>query len=145
MTSDIPTTPISGTKLRTEVTNFQIQDSNDASKQLRVPGLFIKVGANYFRAFSTTDKPFYKLNYNPKISLGADQFALSAEDSSVAEPTSASDWYAYSTSISELAQRITPSGVNGAFYYHRDSRPNVRSISTNIGNIYAVPLFTLVG
>jgi hypothetical protein len=140
-----PSASITGTRLRTEVNNFQISDSTTPGVQLRVPGLFIKVGTNYYRAFSTTDKPFYKQNYNPQLLLEADKFALSAEDSLIPSPTQASDWYAYNSSISELAQRISPTGVNGALYYHRDSRPSVRSISTNIGNIYAVPLFTLVG
>jgi hypothetical protein len=140
-----PSSSISGTSLRTNVSNFQMPDSVIPNKQLRIPGLFIKVGANYFRAFSTADKPFYKQNYNPQMLLEGDKFALSAEDTFVTTPANPSDWYAYNTSISELAQRIEPLGVNGAFYYHRDSKPNVRSISTNIGNIYAVPLFTLVG
>lgn len=139
-----PSASISGEKLRTTVTNFEIPNSEVVGGKIRVPGLFIKVGSDYFRAFSTTDKPFFKQNYNPQLLAAQNKYALSAEDSIVATPTSSTDWYAYSSSISELAQRITPSGVNGAFYYHRDIRPSIRSISTNIGDIYAVPLFTLV-
>lgn len=140
-----PSTSISGEKLRTTVSNFEIDNAEVVGGKIRVPGLFIKVGSEYLRAFSTADKPFFKQNYNPQLLVSQDRYALSAEDSLVATPTASTDWYAYSSSISELAQRITPSGTNGAFYYHKDVRPNIRSISTNIGNIFAVPLFTLVG
>lgn len=140
-----PSTSISGEKLRTIVSNFEIPNAEVVGGKIRVPGLFIKVGNDYLRAFSTTDKPFFKQNLNPQLLLPQNRFALSAEDALVSTPSASTDWYAYNSAISELAQRITPLGTNGAFYYHRDIRPNVRSLSTNIGNIYAVPLFTLVG
>jgi len=146
--SDFTANSITGDRLRTFVNNFELQAINSPLK-IRVPGLFIKVGQDYFRAFSTTDKPFFAESpaeiINPQVSIsGTNRFTLSAE--SIA-PGSDSNLYSYDTVISELAQRISPDGINGAFYYHRASAPAVRSIPTRIEGatttIFGIPLFTL--
>jgi hypothetical protein len=141
---------ITGSRLRSFVENFELQALNSPQK-IKVPGLFIKVGAQYFRAFSTTDKPFFAETpsgeiLNPKLSSGADQYALSAESLA---PGSNSVLYSYDTVISQLAQRINSGGVNGALYYHRAAAPLRRTVETsrNDGssvNVFAVPLFSLV-
>lgn len=139
--------------------NLGISDSNF---QLRVPGLFIKVGNDYRRAFSTTDKPFFQqitdsaglsAFANPTISGSGASFtgqslgALSAEGSLTETNPAITNWYSYNTTISELAQRIHPTGINGAFYFHRQTAPAVASIPVLkngvSANIYAVPLFSL--
>jgi hypothetical protein len=139
--------------------NLGISDSNF---QLRVPGLFIKVGNDYRRAFSTTDKPFFQqitdsaglsAFANPTISGSGASFtgqslgALSAEGSLTETNPAITNWYSYNTTISELAQRIHPTGTNGAFYFHRQTAPAVASIPVLkngvSANIYAVPLFSL--
>lgn len=143
-----PTNPaITGDKLRDEVDRFVL-----ASSEIRIPGLFIKVGNIYKRAFSTSDKPFYQPTNsgiaNPQLIFGQPDYgALSAENTASANPT-ASDWYSYNVTISELAQRIHTNGKDGAFYYHRTTKPTVTSITTKkgtnpSGTIYSVPLFTL--
>jgi hypothetical protein len=151
---DFASGSITGSRLRSFVDNFELQALNSPQK-IRVPGLFIKVGTQYFRAFSTTDKPFSAETssgeiLNPKLSSGESQYALSAE-SLVSGSNSA--LYSYNTIISQLAQRISPTGVNGAFYYHRATAPLRRTIQTSRVNedgqiedidIYAVPLFSLV-
>lgn len=127
----------------------------DPNFQIRVPGLFIKVGADYRRAFSTTDKPFFqeittsggsRAVANPPTS-GSSRGALSAEGTLVDENPSSSDWYSYNTTISQLAQRINTNGKDGAFYFHRTNAPSVGNITVNKGGtpsiIYSVPLFTL--
>ncbi len=130
--------------------------------QVRVPGLFIKVGNDYRRAFSTTDKPFFQqitdsagsLAFaNPTVSGSGSSFtgqmlgALSAEGTLTNTNPAITNWYSYSTTISELAQRIHSGGVNGAFYFHRQTAPAVTAVSVKkngvSANIYAVPLFTL--
>jgi hypothetical protein len=141
---------ITGSRLRSFVENFELQALNSPQK-IKVPGLFIKVGAQYFRAFSTTDKPFFAETssgeiLNPKLSSEVDQYALSAESLA---PGSNSVLYSYDTVISQLAQRINSGGVNGALYYHRVAAPLRRTVETsrNDGssvNVFAVPLFSLV-
>jgi hypothetical protein len=142
---------ITGTRLRTLVNNFEIDSLENPGQKIRVPGLFIKVGAEYFRAFSTTDKPFFAETntgtiLNPKTTgASSTLYSLSAESL----PTGSSGLYSYDTVISQLAQRISPGGVNGAFYYHRPSPINARVVATKNGsntdvNIFALPLFTLI-
>lgn len=138
-------TGLTGELLRTNVNNFTL-DLNGTD--IKIPGLFIKVGNEYFRAFSTTDKPFFNLIgttvVNPNLSTNrskTDIGALSAEGLYINE------WYAYNTQIAQLAQRIHPNGKDGAFYFHRSSAPTIKTISVKKGgvnsNIYAVPLFTI--
>lgn len=142
---DFTANSITGTRLRESVQNFELPALN-SSEKIRIPGLFIKVGARYFRAFSTTDKPFFAENLNPKMASGSDQYALSAETLVTGSTTAL---YSYDTVIAQLAQRISFNGTNGAFYYHRSAAPARRTVQVNNGNnepvnIYAVPLFSLV-
>jgi hypothetical protein len=155
---DFTANSITGTRLRESVENFELQALNSTQK-IRVPGLFIKVGPQYFRAFSTTDKPFFAEPpvgeiLNPKLSPGADQYALSAES---LVPGSSTTPYSYNVVISELAQRIAYDisetdlklrSKNGALYYHRAAAPLRRTIQTSRADgtevgIFAVPLFSL--
>jgi len=141
---DFTANSITGTRLRESVQNFELSALNSAEK-IRVPGLFIKVGAQYFRAFSTTDKPFFAENLNPKMSSGSNQYALSAESLVSGSTTTL---YSYDTIIAQLAQRISSNGINGALYYHRSTAPTRRTIQARNGNnvfvnIYAIPLFSL--
>lgn len=135
---------------------------SDPNFQIKVPGLFIKVGSVYRRAFSTTDKPFFQqitdssgvgAFANPNAGGGGVSFsgqalgALSAEGAGVVTNPAITNWYSYNTTISELAQRIHPNGTDGAFYFHRPTAPTVASVSVvkngAASAIYAVPLFTL--
>lgn len=135
---------------------------SDPNFQIRVPGLFIKVGNVYRRAFSTTDKPFFQqitdaaganAFANPTISGSGASFtgqsygALSAEGASTTVNPAVSNWYSYNTTISELAQRIHSNGRDGAFYFHKQTAPAVTNVSVTrngaSATIYAVPLFAL--
>lgn len=135
---------------------------SDPNFQIKVPGLFIKVGSTYRRAFSTTDKPFFQqiidsagvnASANPTISGGGASFtgqsfgALSAEGTMSETNPAATNWYSYNATISELAQRIHTNGRDGAFYFHRPTAPTITTVSVVkdgvATNIYAVPLFTL--
>ena len=150
---DFTANSITGTRLRESVQNFELSALNSTEK-IRVPGLFIKVGAQYFRAFSTTDKPFFAEGLNPKMSSGSDQYALSAESLVSGSTTTL---YSYDTIIGQLAQRIAYDisetdlklrSKNGALYYHRSTAPTRRTVQTRDGNndpvnIYAIPLFSL--
>jgi hypothetical protein len=146
---DFTANSITGNRLRESVENFELQALNSAQK-IRIPGLFIRVGAQYFRAFSTTDKPFFAETsvgeiLNPELSPGADQYALSAESLAIGSDTAL---YSYDTVISELAQRISLNGTDGALYYHRATAPLRRTIQTSRADgsgvgIFAVPLFSL--
>jgi hypothetical protein len=156
---DFTSNSITGSRLRDNVVNFELQALNSPAK-IRVPGLFIKVGQDYFRAFSTTDKPFFAETasgqpLNPQLSAGVNRYTLSAES---VVTGSNSELYSYDTIISELAQRIAYDdeslepdpklrSKNGAFYYHRATAPQRRTIPTrragaNI-SIFGVPLFSL--
>jgi hypothetical protein len=147
---DFSSGSITGSRLRSSVENFELQALNSAQK-IKVPGLFIKVGAQYLRAFSTTDKPFFAETssgeiLNPNLSPGENRYTLSAESLALG---SNSVLYSYDTIISQLAQRISPGGVNGAFYYHRAAAPLRRTIQTfrddgSSVNVFAIPLFSLV-
>lgn len=151
------------TGLTTVSTGFLNLIIPDPNFQIKVPGLFIKVGADYRRAFSTTDKPFFQqitdgsgssAFANPTITGGVGASftgqalgALSAEGASVTTNPSITNWYSYNTTISELAQRIHPGGTNGAFYFHRPTAPIITTIPVvkngAASSIYAIPLFTL--
>lgn len=150
---------VSLTTASTGTLNLIIPDTNF---QIRVPGLFIKVGNAYRRAFSTTDKPFFQQIVdaagagafaNPTIGGSGESFtgqsfgALSAEGTLTTTNPVASNWYSYNTTISELAQRIHTNGRNGAFYFHRQTAPAVTNVSVTrngaAATIYAVPLFAL--
>jgi hypothetical protein len=150
---------VSSTTASTGTLNLIVSDPNF---QIRVPGLFIKVGGVYRRAFSTVDKPFFQQVVdaagasafaNPTISGTGASFtgqsfgALSAEGTLTTTNPATTNWYSYNSTISELAQRIHTNGRDGAFYFHRQSAPTVTGI-TVIKNgvnatIYAAPLFTL--
>lgn len=150
---------VSSTAAGTGTLNLIIPDPNF---QVRVPGLFIKVGSDYRRAFSTTDKPFFQQIVdstganafaNPTISgsgvsfTGQSYGALSAEGTMTATNPAITNWYSYNATISELAQRIHTNGRDGAFYFHRPTAPSVTNVSVirngAAATIYAVPLFTL--
>lgn len=125
---------------------------------LRVPGIFIKVGQDYFRAFSTIDKPFLEeennVISNPNLSVSrgkTDVGALSAENQLDGE------WYSYNTQIAQFAQRISYDATepdnklkskNGAFCFYKSTAPRVIGLSVRrgdnpLGTIYSVPLFSL--
>lgn len=127
------------------------------SVKYRAPGLFIKVGTEYKRAFSTKDKPFLTINDNGNITNPdlSNSYAVSAQDVDGGGTT-----YAFNTEIATLAQRIQPVslgtandesyylGADGAFYFHKQNAPSVSTVvsptqdgSGNI-NTYLVPLFT---
>lgn len=125
---------ITGNALKNNVNNFRLTKTDNS--EIPIPGLFIKVGNEYFRAFSTTDKPFFQdaPNQNPNSNgvLSAEGYASGS-------------WYSYDTTISKLAQRINPNGIDGAFYFHKETAPTVRSISVEggVNTVYATPLFRL--
>lgn len=124
---------------------------------LRTPGIFIKVGQEYFRAFSTTDKPFLEQTdavvSNPNLSISRDKTDVGALS---AENQIDNAWYSYNTQIAQFAQRISYDSVepddklkskNGAFCIYRNIPPRVLRLTvkrgTNqAGSIYSVPLFT---
>ena len=126
---------------------------NTAGASIRVPGLFIKVGAEYKRAFSTRDKPFLQINesgpgvVNPAV-VGPythGQYSLFAAN------RYNGSWYGYNTVLDKFAQRISiPStlsdaGKNGALYFHKNAAPAVTSVGSGATGYYEVPLFTFVG
>jgi hypothetical protein len=126
------------------------------SVKYRAPGIFIKVGTEYKRAFSTKDKPFLTINAggnitNPDLSS---TYAVSAQDVDSGGTT-----YAFNTEVATLGQRIQPVslgtanseshylGADGAFYFHKQNAPSVSTVArpaqNGSGNIntYLVPLF----
>ena len=128
-----------------------------ANPSIRVPGLFIKVGSTYKRAYSTSDKPFFQANatgtgaINPDIDSAEQTYSLYA-----ANQDADGDWYAYNTTLSKFAQRIsleghgsngTPAnnGKNGAFYFHRNAAFTVNTQTLQGKTFYEIPLFTFVG
>lgn len=128
--------------------------TENTALQIRVPGLFLKVGNSYKRAFSTSDKPFFQATStgvsNPAldgVNTGANYGALSAENTLSASPA-ITDWYSYNVTIGELAQRIHSNGRDGALYYHRSVKPTISAVAAvrngAPGSIYSVPLFTVV-
>jgi hypothetical protein len=125
---------ITGSALKNSVDNFRLTKAD--SSEIPIPGLFIKVGEDYFRAFSTTDKPFlFPNNPNANGVLSAEGYLSNA-------------WYAHDTTIAQLAQRIDPAGTNGAFYFHRQTAPEIKSVIVKKGGanatVYSTPLFRLV-
>jgi hypothetical protein len=136
---------ITGTRLRTSTSNFQLTDLSNPGEKIRVPGLFIKVGNQYLRAFSTTDKPFFaetslRQILNPVLSStnASLLYSISAESLRVG---SDSQLYSYNTTIADFAQRIDPNGANGAFYYHRTTAIISREIPSGSKTVFATPLF----
>lgn len=118
----------------------------------RIPGLFIKVGGAYKRAFSTKDKPFLTYDdsgasvVNPTVAgTTYGQYSLFAAN------RTGGSWFGYNTILSKLAQRLAiPSttadiGKNGALYFHRETAPTVTSVTSGSVTYYEVPLFTYVG
>jgi len=146
---------LSGDQVRDNslIPEFVVQSG---TKKLTVPGLYIKVGDVYKRAYSTKDKPFYsavssKLQ-NPTVNGSASSNrnslplgTLSAE----AYDSSSQSWYAYDTTIAEYAQRISvpdsplPAGENGAFYFHKNSALTITEMPNSVDGkrVYSVPLF----
>jgi len=127
---------------------------NIAGPSKRIPGLFIKVGADYKRAFSTRDKPFLQVNesgpgvVNPAV-VGPYPYE---EYSLFAANRSGGAWYGYNTILSKFAQRLSmpastaDNGKNGALYFHRNAKPDVVTKNSGSANeYYEVPLFTFVG
>lgn len=125
---------------------------NTSGASQRIPGLFIKVGAVYKRAFSTRDKPFLTYNdagtsvVNPAVTgTTYGQYSLFAAN------RSGGSWFGYNTILSKFAQRLAvPSttadiGKNGALYFHREAAPTVTSVTSGSVTYYEVPLFTYVG
>lgn len=132
--------------------NFEIVHDDDKK---RVPGLFIKTGETYQRAFSTNDKPFITIENssitNPDLSGGS--YTVSAQDKD------SNGTYSFNTEVAILSQRIQPVslgtlnseshylGTDGALYFHKESAPEVSTVAREAqdssGNIntYLVPLF----
>jgi len=147
---------ITGAKLKTAFEGgrrFEILHNN---VKYRAPGIFIKVGTEYKRAFSTKDKPFLTLNNAGNITnpdLGS-TYAVSAQDTD-----SSNTAYAFNTEVATLGQRIQPVslgtanseshylGADGAFYFHKENAPSVSTVAlpaqNGSGNVntYLVPLF----
>ena len=124
---------------------FEVLDSSSNKK--RVSGIFIKVGSEYKRAFSTKDKPYLSFNSagaiaNPDIVGGT--YAVSASDYD-----SSGDLYGFNTTIGTLAQRIQPTdlgtshdaGIDGAFYFHKSTAPTVTTTGSGTNQVWYVPLF----
>ena len=133
---------------------FEILHSGD---KYRAPGIFIKVGTEYKRAFSTKDKPFITFSnagdiVNPDLT---GSYTVSAQDKDINN-----NIYAFNTEVGTLAQRIQPTnlgtsgswthvkGADGAFYFHKENAPSVsgpisRPAQDGSGNVdlYIVPLF----
>lgn len=140
-----PEDGITGDSLKNDVENFSLELPNNGGTR-SIPGLFIKIGTEYFRAFSTTDKPFYIENSgvieNPVVDLNSSSFGVLSAESRLNGVK-----YSYNTQIAEFAQRISPSGVDGALYFHKPTTPIVSTIPVKKNNvntsIFAVPLFAL--
>lgn len=134
------TNGVTGFKLASNVDNFKLTDE---SVDIRVPGLFLKVGDEYIRAYSTTTKPYSQVNttggyLNPNVDGSPADYALYAAN------RYNNAWYGYDTVISKFAQRIHSNGTDGAFYFHRSSAPTVTTRSSGGVTFYEVPLFTFV-
>ncbi len=118
-----------------------------SSPTLRIPGLFIKVGAEYKRAFSTTAKPFYEDASGPVENPDMNGNTYGAFSLFAANKSSGA-FYAYDTVLGRFAQRISipdneaNAGKNGALYFHRDTPPTVSQPEGT--SYYKVPLFTMI-
>lgn len=134
---------VSGINLASSVENFEL--ATGETTKVRVPGLFIKVGDKYQRAYSTEDKPYFQPNItklkvlNPNIDTNSADYALYA-----ANLLTNGNWYAYNTTISKFAQRLHSNGKDGAFYFHKTLAPTVTSKTSGSVSYYEVPLFTFV-
>lgn len=144
----IGTTGVTGIKLKDNVTMPDFELSVDASAPpLRVPGLFIKVGAEYKRAFSTTAKPFFEDSTGPVENPDMNgstygQFSLFAAN------RYSGSFYSYNTVLDKFAQHISvpdasaDAGKNGALYFHKIAAPVVEQPTGT--SYYKVPLFTMI-
>ena len=116
--------------------------------KVRIPGIFLKVGDSYRRAYSTTDKAYSQKTedgtgyLNPNIDGTSPDLSLSAASIVPGQ----SDFYTYNTIISKFAQRVNVNGVDGAFYFQKAAPPVVSPV-TDIKGItyYSIPLFKFVG
>ena len=147
---------ITEAKLKTAFEGGRRFEILHSSNKYRAPGIFIKVGTEYKRAFSTRDKPFLTINasgniINPDLSSS---YTVSAQDVDSSQTP-----YAFNTEVATLGQRIQPvslgttnseshyAGADGAFYFHKQTAPNVTAVELpaqdGSGNIdtYLVPLF----
>lgn len=133
----IGTAGVTGDKLGELVNNFKLSDPD-----IRVPGLFIKVGNEYKRAYSTTDKPFSEGSgdniLNPNLDGDFPDYALYAAN------RNSGVWYGYNTTLSKFAQRLDPNGVNGAFYFHKSTAPAITTKAVGGVTYYEAPLFTFI-
>jgi len=131
----------------------QAETANNASgtiplPKVRIPGIFLKVGDSYRRAYSTTDKAYSQKTedgtgyLNPNIKGTSPDLSLSAASIVPGQ----SDFYTYNTIISKFAQRVNVNGVDGAFYFQKVTPPVVSPV-TDIKGItyYSIPLFKFVG
>jgi hypothetical protein len=131
----------------------QAETANNASgtiplPKVRIPGIFLKVGDSYRRAYSTTDKAYSQKTedgtgyLNPNIDGTSPDLSLSAASIVPGQ----SDFYTYNTIISKFAQRVNVNGVDGAFYFQKVTPPVVSPV-TDIKGItyYSIPLFKFVG
>jgi hypothetical protein len=115
--------------------------------KVRIPGVFLKVGDGYKRAYSTTDKAYSQKTedgagyLNPNINGPSPDLSLSAASKLPGE----TNFYTYNTTISKFAQRISTNGINGSFYFHKVSPPVVTP-TTDIKGVtyYNIPLFRFV-
>ncbi len=142
------TTGVNGIKLKDNVIMPDFELSVGASAPpLRVPGLFIKVGAEYKRAFSTTAKPFFENSTGPVDNPDMNGSTYGAF-SLFATNRSGGSFYAYNTVLDKFAQHISipdtaaDAGKNGALYFHKNTVPTVGQPTGT--SYYKVPLFTMV-
>lgn len=132
---------VSGINLASSVDNFELDVSGT---KVRVPGLFIKVGDKYQRAYSTVAKPYFETDItrlfvlNPNIDVNTPDYSLYAANKS------GGSWFAYNTTISKFAQRLHSNGKDGAFYFHKQTAPSATAKTSGTVTYYEVPLFTFV-
>lgn len=142
-------------KLKTAFESGRRFEILNNTNKYRAPGIFIKVGENYKRAFSTKDKPFLSFSSagnisNPDLS---GSYTVSAQDAD------SNGTYAFNTEVATLGQRIQPVslgtanseshylGADGAFYFHKQNVPSVSTVSLPASNgsgnlnVYLVPIF----
>ncbi len=116
--------------------------------KVRIPGIFLKVGDNYRRAYSTTDKAYSQKTedgtgyLNPNVNGTSPDLSLSAASIVPGQ----SDFYTYNTIISKFAQRVNVNGRDGAFYFQKVTPPVVSPVTDVKGvTYYSIPLFRFVG
>lgn len=144
---------VTGLKLKNNVRvpKFRLDDPD-----IRVPGLFIKVGPDYKRAFSTQDKPFFQLNSLQSGNINPDVVGgfTYGEYAVFAANLYAEGWKGYNVNLSSFAQRIsvpdgsdlTNAGENGALFYHKNSKEDLPVTAKTSGSksYYEVSLFTFL-